>query len=695
MTDEHDDVEARRLEALAMRHGTVVPARLAALLGDDDWRVRKQAAETASEILSAPGVLDLLAAGVLAPDEVGLRNACVEAFARAPRADAARVADVLRVALVRGPRTTRKFVAAALVGGGEGAIEPLAQLVRDDDVMTASCAVEALAALARRGVEGRAVTAVLLETLRRSEPVLRLAALDGLAAIGASVEAAVLAPLLAEPITRPSALRLLARARGGTERGGPDEVTSLLLATLPHARSAVEAALALAERSDPERPAERRAFVVPASRALLVSTSSSLGDPAIAELARAIGERPLPEARALVRLALEAQELRLLPAIVSLGARAELDPACREALVALGVRVVAPLLEIARETAVEDVRGASWALEVASDLCALSHDGAHFQAELLAVARQLLAQGEEVGARAAAATLGRWGDPDDARALAARVGAYGTAFEANAAQAVESIASRASVEARRAMPERVGRRSLSSSGMIALTDLRAQLASEDPDVRAQGLDDVAIGSADELELAALALTDEDERVELAALRALTRVRGPELTDAAIAAVTIAARSELPTVRAEALQTLSRLGAFASGLHLDRLLAGLDDASPRVVIAALRALGSVRPDDPRLEDALGRTVAHADAEVVKEALLALPETAVIGHAAGALEHDHWSVRARAVEVLGRASALSGAAQRAEIRRLLEARRPRETDELVSRAIASALTAGEGG
>jgi hypothetical protein len=48
MTDEHDDVEARRLEALAMRHGTVVPARLAALLGDDDWRVRKQAAETAS-----------------------------------------------------------------------------------------------------------------------------------------------------------------------------------------------------------------------------------------------------------------------------------------------------------------------------------------------------------------------------------------------------------------------------------------------------------------------------------------------------------------------------------------------------------------------------------------------------------------------------------------------------------------------
>jgi hypothetical protein len=53
-----------------------------------------------------------------------------------------------------------------------------------------------------------------------------------------------------------------------------------------------------------------------------------------------------------------------------------------------------------------------------------------------------------------------------------------------------------------------------------------------------------------------------------------------------------------------------------------------------------------------------------------------------------------VRARAVEVLARASALSGARERAEIRRLLEARRPEESDELVQRAIGGVL-AGEGG
>jgi HEAT repeat protein len=422
----------------------------------------------------------------------------------------------------------------------------------------------------------------------------------------------------------------------------------------------------------------------------------TLGDAAIGELGRAIAERPLSEARALVRLALEAEELRLLPAIVSLGARAELDPPCHEALVGLGMRVVGPLLDIAKTMSVEDPRGAAWALEVAADLCALVRDGARFQDELVAVARRLLAQGEEVGARAAASVLGRYGDPDDARMLASRVGAHGTTFETSAAQAVESIASRASIEARRAMPERVGRWSLSSSGLL-LPNLRAQLASEDPEVRAQGLEDVALGSADELELVALALTDEDERVVLAALHAFTRVRGAELTEAAIGAVTTAVRSELPTVRAEALQTLSQLGAFGSRTQLATLLSAIEDASPRVVIAALRALGSVQTDDARVEAALDAALAHADAEVVKEGLWVLPSASGPARAARALDHEHWSVRARAAEVLGRAAVLSLADERRQIRAVLAARLSRELDELVVRAISSALTdgAGEGG
>jgi HEAT repeat protein len=689
MTEGHDDSEVRRLEALGMRGGPVSAARLEVLLGDEDWRVRKQAAESASANLAAPGVLELLASGVLAPDDVGLRNACVEALARAPSDQSARVASALRGALERGPKTTLKFVAAALVGGGDGAVEPLTRLVRDDDVMTAACAVEALAALARRGTDGGAVTAALLETLGRGEPVLRLAALDGLAAIGACVETVTIAPLLADPIMRASALRLLARARAAAEPGGSEVVLALLLGVLPLTGCTVEASLALARRSDPALPPERRAFSEASARAALVTAMGALGAAAISELERAIAERPLPQSRDLARLALEAEELRLLPAIVALGAHAELDPPCLEAMLALGLRAVGPLLELARLWASDDVRGASYALEAASELCARSGDSGRFDASLVALARQLLAGGEEVGARAAASALARLGGPDDAWALAERAAAYGSAFEGVAAQAIEAIASRLPEQARRGIPARVGHRRLSSRGVGDAADLRAQLASDDPVTRAHGLDDAAIERSDQLELVAIALTDEDERVEIAALRALTRVRGPQLTESAVAAVSLATRSEMPTVRAEAIGTLSQLGAFDTRGQLQTLFSALEDPNPRVVIAALRALGTVVAADHRIVSTIERSLAHPDPEIVKEALLAFPREAVVPRALEALSHAHWSVRARAADVLARAAALTSEPDRRLIVERLAERRLGEPDTLVQQAISTAL------
>ncbi|MBX7192929.1 MAG: HEAT repeat domain-containing protein, partial [Sandaracinaceae bacterium] len=572
------------------------------------------------------------------------------------------------------------------------AIEPLAALVRDDDVMTASCAVEALASVARRGVDSHAVAALLVETLTRTEPVLRLAALDGLIAIAADVEAAVLGPLLEDSLTRASAVRLLARARSAATHDGLDEVSLLLLRALTHPRSTVEAALALARRSDPELPDARRALTDPRARAALANALAGLEGARIADLAEALETRPLPDARALARLSLEGREPRLLLAIVELGARAELDPPCREALVAWGGAVVPALVEIVRLRATDDVRAAAWALEAASDLSGLSATDDAIADELRALARGLLSQGEEVGALAAASSLGRWGDAEDARALAARVGAHGSAYEAAAAAAVEQIASRTSSEVRAAMPERVGKRSVSSPALTAVSTLRQQLGSDDAEIRAGALDALTTVSSEELELVALCLTDEDERVEVAALRALSHVRDPEVLEAATAAVRVALLSELPTVRAEALRTLAELGAFEDEALRNELRVLLADESPRVVIAALRALGASHADDPRLEPAIEAAVAHADAEVVKEALLATQRPAdVVARAARALGHEHWSVRARAAEVLGRVLALAAAdpALSAVAREALSRRAPEEPDELVQRAIASSL------
>lgn len=698
MSEAVDDVERRRLEALAMQTGTLVPARLGALLGDEDWRVRKQAAETASASLLTPGVIDVLVVGLLQPDDVGLRNAAVEAFARAPVGEANVVAEALGRALAEAPRTARKFVASALVGAGEGALAPLATLVRDDDVMTASCAIEALAAVARRGVDGAAVEALLLETLGRSEPVIRLAALDGLLATEAVVDASRIAPLLEDRITRPSALQLLPRARSvrpspdaratgpqASESERVDEVVTLLLGTLADPRSTVETALALARRGEADGalgaigPALSRAF-------------AELDAYAIDELSRAIDFRPPTDARAIARVALEGRELRLLPSIVELGARAELDPPCREALLALGHVAVAPLASIARARAADDVRVASWALEAASDLAALSPREELGEAieSLRQLARAMLDQGEQVAAHAAASTLARWGEAADAHAIAERVDAHGTAYEAAAVSAVEQIASRAPSAARESLPARVGRRSLSSPSLRAAPDLRALLGSEDPALRAHSLDDVvAITSIDELELVALCLTDGDEQVELAALRALTRARGASVVASAIAAARIATRSELAPVRAEAIQCLAQLGAFGRTSMSDVLTAALSDTSPGVVIAALRVLG-VAAGSEALAASVDAALAHPDAEVVKEALLAVPVTRVVEPAVAALGHEHWSVRARAAEVLGRVASLSAdPALRTRVRAALEDRRAHESDDLVARTLVTVL------
>ncbi len=698
MSETADDVEARRLEALAMREGGIAPARLRALLADEDWRVRKQAAEIASGAIEAPGVLEILVEGLLQPDDVGLRNAAVESFARAPDALAPQVASALLSALARSPRTARKFVAAALVGAGEGGVAPLAQLVRDEDVMTASCAVEALASLVRRGVASSVVEALLVETLARTEPVLRLAALDGLIAVGAEVDASLVGPLLGDGITRPSALRLLARARSAPARGGLDDVARLLLATLAHPRSTVEAALALALRSDPDLPVSRRAFAEPSGRGVLVDAIAALNAQALGELATAMAIRPPGEARSLARLALDASELRLLPAIVELGARAELDPACRDSLLALGDRAVPPLLALVRARATDDVRSASWALETAADLAALetARSGA-FGDELRGLARSLLAQGEEVGARAAAATLARWGDPADARALASRVGAHGSSYEAAAAAAVDAIASRATEEARATIPDRIGRRTRSSQSLPPITDLRTLLATDDPEVRASALDSISVlGTTDDLELVALCLTDEDERVELAAARALSRARGETLSTSAMVAARVAIRSEHESVRAAAIVTLAQLGGLHDESVLRDIAVALVDPSPRVILAALRA--SAGRTDVHLDRALDEVLGHADAEVVKEALLALPigtpplRARAVARATTALSHEHWSVRARAAELLARLRTLSvdQPSLAAEIASSLEARLATEPDELVLRAIGAALT-----
>jgi len=589
-------------------------------------------------------VTGLLVDALLQPDDVGLRNAAVESFARAEPRDTARVASVLAEGLTRAAPTARKFLASALVGGANAAVPVLAALARVEDVMTASAAVEALAALASRGVESPTAEEVLVGVLGRPEPVLRLAAIDGLLAFGAVVSSSALRDVLSDPITTSSAVRLLGRARD-------DESLELLLGMLSRPRVTLDAALALAAWSDPGLPVAVRLDDDARDR-LGLSLRALVGD-ALTSLAGGLASLPSDQARSLSRMLLDAAQLHLLPAIVELGARTELDPASRSSLVALGTRAIEPLLAIVRTHAVSDVRTAAWALEAASELAALEATPAAATIEELKALARSLADQDETARRAGDSVLARW------------------------------------------EPARAGRTSVSPP---TVDELRTVLATDDASRRAAAIDAlVSVETPDRVEIVSLALTDEDERVQLAALRALGRARGIDAAVSAAGASRVALGSELASVRAEALATLSSLGAWDTDERAAELLALVADPSPRVVIAALRAIAI--GDLPRAAGARGSAVdatfdealRHADPEVVREAILELGHGAshsAFERARRALDHAHWSVRLRAAEVFGRASTRSGALS------ALSARRPLETDELVLRAIDAGLTGPSG-
>jgi hypothetical protein len=671
-----EDIETRRERALRIARGQAGTAGLAALLADEDWRVRKQAAEAASVHLAEAEVRAVLVAGLLQSEDVGLRNASVEAFVRADPSLAPVVAAALVEALAGATPSARKFVCAALVGGGRDAVEPLAGLADEDDVMTACAAVEALVALARRGIARPAIGRLLGEALVRPEPVLRLAALDGLGASGVVIEADALRGALEDPVTSAAAIAVLGQARG-------TGISELLLAALPRPHTAVEAAVALVRRGD---------LAAETTRSRALEATRGLPSEARARLVAAVRAREVEDARSVAQLLLEAgaaaDAREVIGAVVALGVRAELDPACRAALLGWGESAVAILLELALEAPEDDVGAASWALEAAADIASLGVS-APLVARLAEVARALLARGEEAAAKAGARALARFGEGSDAVAITALADTLGSSFEPVAAEAVAAIAERSGEG------PLASRRPLRRSRPVVVAQdratLRRDLASDDPLARAGALDALeSLDGPDTVELVAMALADEDEEVQLAALRALSRTRGAEARVEAARSARVLVDGASSPVRAEALRTLSLLGGFDRDDRREALLAHLADPSPQVVIAALRVVGVSDLAGPGVEAALEHALAHVDPEVVKETLQVMArrrDPAARARLVACLAHPHWSVRTRAAELLGDAAGVDPAARSA-----LEARAAVETDELVLRAIGAALAAG---
>lgn len=680
----------RALEEQAAEHGSGFARAIEAFLRDDDWRVRKDAAVLAAQHLDGAGrdaaeLASVLALGVLQGEDVGLRNAAIEALATAgttPERQRA-VHDALVALEVGAPHTALKFLCAAWVGGGSHALSRLSHHARDPDSTTATAALEAIARIGGRGAEDE-LTAVLFA---EGDEVVRLAALEGLVALRSRLPAPRLVSLLERPLfTRPAL-----RALGFTADRAAVEP---LVGRLSIGRLATVSASALAQLSE-----------VGELREIVASALTELPEPARSSLLEGASSEDEARARSALAVLLLSRDVRALPAVASFAAHHEPGRVLLEALERFGAAAVPGLVGAVPTL---DPPAAAWSLEAAVELVEIT-GAPELVATLREALRDALSSSNEGLQVAALRGLARFGEGRDAAQLVA-LGARGSSHVAAAASdAIAALSTAAPGALSTALKDTAlegndaplawSKAVRALPRAVALEKLAEAAGGEDPSARKAAIEALAFVGGDEAaELAAIALADEDEGVRLAAVRTLAEVAAASEGGRAISALRIALRSSEPPMRAAAVRAASD-----HGLSLEAEAVALaSDPSPEVLAALFRAVALLRavPGKRGLDPELGRrlvprvelALAHEDDEVVKSALVAL--AALGAHSlpealAHALSHHAWDVRLEAARLAGGELRESGPSSDA-LRRALASRRALEEDDLVRAAIDASLS-----
>jgi HEAT repeat protein len=646
-------------------------------LGDDDWRVRKEAATVAPQLEPREEVVASLVAALEETVNIGLRNAAVEALVSIGP-------DVVGAVVESLPRldADARKLAVEVLGGvpdarGTGA---LTRSLADEDSNVRVAAAEALGNAALAGEDARDnATRALVASLATSDTFQKIAALDSLARLEAQLPWSTFEPFARDPLLRRYAI---AAAAGSRE---PDAVRALALATGDSSPTiAREAVVALGD---------------------LVARASEPDDAKLLENARdALSKRKTGLANAR-RMALDAEDARArggallvlglgrdvgdVPVLVE--ALAEDDVAERADLAVrlFGPAAAAPLLASAR-FAKPHVRAA--ALAIASSL-----EGAEV-AIVRAALREALEEPSFEVIVAALDAIGPLGEPDDLKRVATFVDDEDERVAATATIAVSELAAR-HVDAARALLRESGAGDPLALGCIllgAIASTRAldeddvrllerALAHDHPRVRRAAVDALAQAGGDAAgDAVVFALADEEHEVQLAAVRALGKLGRAE----PLAGVVRDTRD--PVLTATALRALGDADP-ARALAAARPLVTHTDAA--LACAAIEAIGPLA-SSPRAsqhvqsecEDALFAALDHPDPEAVKLALSIVgvrPGPRALARLGLSLDHPSWEVRRVAAELLGQDRSSSAQA-------LLRARYEREKDPIVREAIAAAVS-----
>jgi HEAT repeat protein len=634
-------------------------------MGDPSWRVRKEAAARAAAFADPKLASAVLAAALAEPENVGRRNAVVEALVGL----GAQAVPALLDALAARPEH-RKLIADALgLIGDLRAAAALAPLVDDADANVRMAAAEALGR-----VGGTAARTALTRALKRNELLLSQAALEGLNRLGASLPMGVVEPLLTTPTLRAAALEALGRT-------GELAVLGVIGAALEDPmRSTRDAAIrALAELYRRLDTVGREA----------VSTEVASHRDALPALTTALLEATLGTQKdAALMLGLFKRPEAARPLVLALGDR-DLREAAMQALTMIGAPAAETLAACAPDLESE-LRADAYALLPRLGPAASDPRVQALLAEAL----------DDEAAEAAAAAAGALGEVGDREALAPLLRALGReeSVALAAADALGRLGARHYDEVRVLVQSRgLGNadapylcRALGACGRADDAPfLKQALGGDASAVRRAAAEALAqLPPAEDVDEAlTFALADESVEVRASAARALGAHRAERAADA----LARCALEGEPLVRASASRALGQVAtAHASARTLLRRVA--DSRDPASAVPSLEALARLddRADDTRFISALE----SLDGETVKASARALALRAstspddIKAKALAALERSltdgRWDVRRQVVLALADYGALP----------LLWARRAQEQDPLVLAAIESALAGARG-
>jgi HEAT repeat protein len=665
-----DPEERRRAVArIAELPPTARAAPLLAALGDEDWRVRKEAIGLTADLGPEPELLTALV-DVFEPGEnVGLRNAAVEALG----AFGQFAVEALAPRVARLDADGKKLAIEALGRSAEaGALDVLAPLVRDADPNVRVAALEAIGAIGVTRVEE--ARTLLLLGLEAGQPLETLAAAEALVTLGAGLPFATVEPWLKDPLLGNVALSLAAQS--GDAKAALPLVAALLAG---HDESAICALSDYVVASE----AARRSALLELSRA---------GERGESVLLQWLRERDADVE--CVRAA-----LGVLGALgVASGAELAVgwlsDPRCYaeadQALFLLGAAAVPALLRGA-SSGERETEGAC--LELLGRLPA----DVVGPTEKKALTVALSSPGPDV-VRAALGALMRVGDADCMPELVRLLGDASlvsliepalVAISQRHPQRALSFVQLSSSEGALAHAAALVIAALAQRGRLATFEqseltsflVRVLMSTSDAERRAALSALAEVGSGEALEPVRFALADEEQAVRLEAARTLGRLKGPDSSAVGVPALLeVVSEARDPVLLLAALRAL---GESSDPRALGVLGPLVRSSDARVAVTAVEALS--RHADTRRLSSLFDGLHHAEAEVVKASMLAIaaePDPRVIVHLGACLDQTAWDVRRLAADLLGRAPSEASAA-------LLRARLTVESDPMVKDALSRAL------